>query len=129
MFQTIRHAFNVIHSVAREAVKRVARSPEWRRVEKDFLSKNASCAACGKSKRLQVHHVKPFHEYPSLELDEKNLIALCMGGKECHLKIGHGDDFKARNTTVRPDAAEVLANPTDFDNVAATTKAKRLYDG
>ena len=54
-----------------------------------------------------MHHVKPFHLDPALELDPGNLIALCMKRDSwCHLYLGHGDDFRAYNAKVRDDAVE-----------------------
>jgi hypothetical protein len=34
-----------------------------------------------------------------------------MGEYECHLKIGHGDNFKAYNPTVEPDSETVRTRP------------------
>jgi|ERR1700722_13258893 len=85
------------------------------KVEKDFLVSHPTCAACGSKKSLNVHHCLPFHIDKSLELDEKNLITLCMNTRECHLHIGHCGDFKKYNPNVRKDAALALANPKEFD--------------
>lgn len=102
------------------------RSPHWHKVEKDFLSKHTTCAACGSQKHLQVHHMKPFHLYPSLELDESNLIVLCMD-KECHLKLGHGGDWKAYNPNVVEDVAKVHANVTLLTEVTDLAKTEKVY--
>ena len=59
------------------------------------------------------------------ELDLNNLITLCMD-KECHLKVGHGNDFKDYNPDVEADAARVLANQTLFEEVATGAEKKRL---
>lgn len=87
-----------------------SRSPDWPEVRKAFLSKNESCAACGGTNKLQVHHIKPFHMDPSKELDEDNLITLCEGVYKCHLKIGHLGNFRKENPSVRDDAAQFLHN-------------------
>jgi hypothetical protein len=63
-----------------------------------------------------------------LELDKGNLIGLCMGEFECHIRIGHGDDFKAFNPDVRLDAETVRLKPSDRSKVEALAKAKRLYE-
>ena len=102
-----------------------ARSPKWPHVEKLHLKLEPSCAACGSTKKLNVHHKKPFHLFPELELDMHNLITLCMD-KECHLKVGHGNDFKDYNPDVEADAARVLANQTLFEEVATGAEKKRL---
>ena len=83
------------------------RSPEWPRVEKDFLSKNHVCAACGSRQKLNAHHMFPFHFVvlsgrPDLELDERNLITLCTNQNfEHHLLVGHLDDYESYNPKVK----------------------------
>lgn len=124
----IRHLIRVVKSLVREHQKRTTRSPKWREVEKNWKREHASCAACGGTRLIQVHHVVPFHLHPELELDEKNLITLCMSKWECHIRIGHGDDFKAYNPDVRADAAMSLRRPLWRKRLAAMAKEKRLYD-
>jgi hypothetical protein len=46
--------------------------------------------------------------------------------KECHIKIGHGGDFKDYNPIVAEDSAKVLANQSLFESVVIEAKAKRL---
>jgi 5-methylcytosine-specific restriction enzyme A len=86
------------------------RSSKWPFLRKSFLEANDSCAACGGTEYLEVHHVVPFHENPKLELDITNLIALCdkPGHANCHLEIGHLGNFKKENPNVREDAAKIL---------------------
>jgi hypothetical protein len=48
-----------------------------------------ACEACGTTAELNVHHIKPFHIYPELELDHTNLITLC---RVHHFTIGHDSD-------------------------------------
>ena len=120
------HYFNLIRSLFREHNKKATRSPLWEGVERDFRSSNATCAACGSTEHLQVHHVKPFHMHPELELDSHNLIPLCMGPNECHLKIGHGDNFRDANPNVREDAAAALADPSKLAEVALKAKTARV---
>lgn len=81
------------------------RSPEWERVEKEHLVREPACAACGYEGRgLQVHHIKPFHLHPALELDPNNLITLCeIKGRDHHLLIGHLDEWESYNERVRTD--------------------------
>lgn len=84
------------------------RSSRWPRVRREFLSEHPVCACCGGKKLLNVHHVKPFHINPELELDPSNLITLCEGsnGLNCHLWVGHAGDWKAWNILVRADAEQ-----------------------
>lgn len=101
------------------------RSPKWPHVEKLHLKLEPTCAACGSTKKLNVHHKKPFHLFPQLELDLNNLITLCMD-KQCHIKIGHGGDFKSYNPDVAEDAAKVLKNQALFESVAEQARKKKL---
>ncbi len=83
------------------------RSPWWAATRKKHLAVHPRCALCGGTKKLEVHHVMPFHLDPSLELDDKNLITLCEQKKEgitCHLFVGHLGNYKLANPDVRADA-------------------------
>ncbi len=82
------------------------RSPEWPRVEQEHRLREPACVACGyKGRDLQVHHIKPFHLHPHLELEPDNLITLCQArGREHHLLLGHLDEWGSYNEHVRYDA-------------------------
>ena len=85
------------------------RASEWVYVRNEFVRRYPRCEACGSGYNLNVHHIKPFHLYPELELDEGNLITLC---REHHFRIGHDPDGKGpakpnwslSNPNVRQDA-------------------------
>jgi hypothetical protein len=69
-------------------------------------------------KKLEVHHIKPFHLHPELELEPKNLITLCENksdGVNCHLLFGHLGSFRSFNVRVISDAiewkAKILSRP------------------
>lgn len=62
------------------------RDKRWPKLRKEWLGVRPACAACGVSKRLEVHHIEPVHVAPGRELDATNLITLC---RECHGCIGH----------------------------------------
>lgn len=82
------------------------RSPEWSRVRNAFIAKNLQCAVCGKTdkKVLAVHHKKPFHLFPHLELEPSNLVTLCeSAGMHCHITYGHLGNFKSYNKDVEED--------------------------
>lgn len=81
------------------------RSPMWGSVEKAHRLIEPRCVVCGyKGSKIQVHHIKPFHLHPLLELDPKNLITLCEAkGREHHLLIGHLDNWESYNEHVRED--------------------------
>lgn len=81
------------------------RSPQWQGVRHAHLAKEPSCRACGGHDFLEVHHIKPFHLFPELELDDANLITLCMHpSHSCHFVQGHLLDYQAYNLSVEEDA-------------------------
>ena len=81
------------------------RSSKWLACAQAFVRANPTCAACGTHEYLQVHHKRPFHLHPELELDPENLIGLCMlPGRSCHFRIGHTFDWHAWNECVKEDA-------------------------
>ena len=57
---------------------------------------------CGSTKDLQVHHMLPFVDDPTKELDDSNLITLCeSSGIECHLKHGHLGNWHQYNPRIQ----------------------------
>ena len=87
---------------------RKKRSSKWPSVRKQHLEKFPTCAVCGGTKKIEVHHIQPFHKKPEFELDSNNLITLCesksKGGLNCHLIFGHFSDYKNINPSVVEDA-------------------------
>ena len=114
MFDRTRHLLHVAGSLLRERRKTKSRSPEWPRVRAQFLHLHPNCAACSSTVRLQVHHQYPFHLDPTKELDPTNLITLCMATRECHLLVGHLDDWEDYNPQVVADADHARSTPTYF---------------
>jgi len=127
MIALITHALRVAHSVIREHAKLLTRSSKWSGVRKTALKANPKCAACGSDSKLQVHHMQPFHLKPELELDPKNLIVLCMGPNECHLLLGHGDDFKKYNPYIAADAKNVAAGSVSGKDAALLAKKNAIF--
>jgi hypothetical protein len=78
------------------------RSSSWRTVRNKHLKKFPTCAACGRTKNLEVHHIVPYQVDRSKELDTDNLITLC--GDYCHFVFGHFMDYKSWNTNVVEDS-------------------------
>lgn len=80
------------------------RSPQWDKVRKAHLKNHPECAVCGGTENLNVHHCKPYHLHPELELDRANLITLCEKsaryGWACHFVIGHNMSWHQYNTNV-----------------------------
>ena len=83
------------------------RSSKWSSVRKEHLKNNNSCAACGRSSKLEVHHIEPVHKNPHKELDPSNLITLC--DSPCHLLFGHLMNYKSWNDSVIKDC-EIYLN-------------------
>jgi hypothetical protein len=129
MLNNLAKSLRYARSVVREGMKSVHRSPEWNVVRDTFVATHEACEACGCMEKLQVHHVKPFHLHPELELDESNLISLCMGPNECHLFIGHGDSFRCYNPNVREDAKRFMAaSSDDRKKIIGEAREARLKD-
>jgi len=79
------------------------RSPGWRHVRAVHLKANPSCEVCSCTDKLEVHHRKPFHLFPLLELEPSNLITLCESNKSgynCHLFVGHMGNYRNYNKHV-----------------------------
>jgi len=83
------------------------RSGLWPSVRKQHLKRFPTCAVCGGTDTLEVHHIFPVHNHQELELNFQNLITLCESGKNgivCHRAIGHLGDYKSFNKDVEQDA-------------------------
>ena len=80
----------------------VERSPEWPKVEHAWLKLHPTCAVTGSRENLNVHHIKPYHLHPELELDPTNFITLA---RDVHFLIGHLGDWKSFNADVVKDSA------------------------
>jgi len=84
------------------------RDPGWSKASKLFLRDHRDCVVCGGPATV-VHHCKPFHLFPELEMDPDNWRSVCEGSvMNCHLCIGHSGDFKAWNPQFDVDSAILL---------------------
>jgi hypothetical protein len=92
------------------------RSGAWPRVRREHLAKEPACVACGRDDELEVHHVVPFHDRPSLELDDSNLVTLC--ADPCHFVFGHCLNWRHSNPRVREDAAAYRRRIDEVRNAA-----------
>lgn len=84
-----------------------ARSNKWPKIRAAHLKLFPKCSICSGTKKIEVHHIKPFHLHPELELDPNNLISLCeakKNGVNCHLLFGHLGNFESLNTGITQDA-------------------------
>jgi hypothetical protein len=79
------------------------RSPKWPAVRDRFLKANPVCCVSGLTTALEVHHVKPYHLHPELELDPANLPTV---SRPYHFLVGHLCDWAAVNAAFDAHAAE-----------------------
>jgi 5-methylcytosine-specific restriction enzyme A len=77
-----------------------SRSIHWPAVRKAHLEKESVCRGCGSKHDLQVHHLKPFHLRPDLELEEANLATVC---RMCHFVICHLNGWNRENPNADQD--------------------------
>lgn len=80
------------------------RATAWRALRAEHLKKEPECAACGRTAKLEVHHVIPVSFNPQRELDPENLITLC--DSPCHIMFGHLLSYHCYNKDVRRMAAD-----------------------
>jgi hypothetical protein len=78
-----------------------SRLSSWSKIRKKHIDNQSICQACGKNKKLEVHHIVPVNIDPNKELDPKNLITLC---RTCHFVFGHLMDWNSWNKDVTEDA-------------------------
>lgn len=77
------------------------RSGAWARVRREHLEREPACIACGRTKDLEVHHVRGYRDHPELELDPRNLATMC--ADPCHFVFGHLMSWQRINPHVRED--------------------------
>lgn len=81
----------------------VPRSIDWDTVRRQQIKIQPLCQVCD-SKIVDVHHIKPYHLFPKLELILKNLITLC---RAHHLLFGHCMYWLAYNKYVISDVNRI----------------------
>ena len=87
------------------------RSKNWPSVRKAYINQHPKCEICGKKPLLrsnEVHHILPFHLYPTLELNPENFITLC---RTHHFEWGHFFSFKSYNQDIRKDIERIKNRP------------------
>lgn len=83
------------------------RSPLWNQTKREFEKLYPKvCAACGTTKKIELHHIAVFHLHPELENSLDNLIWLC---RIHHFWVGHLGSFYSWNSSVKEDSAICLA--------------------
>ena len=93
-------------NIFRKYFRYAYRSPKWSSVRKNHLLVYNYCAACGRTTKLEVHHIEPVHLNPDRELDPENLITLC--DDPCHFVFGHLMNYKSWNKDVIDDCSVYL---------------------
>lgn len=85
-------------SIEQQKTHGIPRAKEWPKLRGKWLKHYPRCALCGGKEKITVHHIRPFHLHPELELDNTNLITLCEGKKvvNCHLVFGHFGNFRTK---------------------------------
>ena len=81
------------------------RSSRWYKVRNEHLKEHPYCECCGGKEKIEVHHIKPFHLWPELELQKNNLMTLCERRK-CHITFGHLFNYQSFNLSVETDVSE-----------------------
>lgn len=77
------------------------RSPEWSKTKREFEKLYPKvCEFCGTTKKMNLHHLKPFNLFPDLENDFNNLLWACRDCHFifCHLKFWGSYDLNAKET-------------------------------
>lgn len=112
MIETIKHHIRKLKDPSSLGHKR---SSEWPKVRDAYLKEHSICAVTGKSEKekgvkLEIHHILPFHEDQSQELNPENLITLARKSSlgNVHLLFGHFGSFKKSNPNIREDADHFL---------------------
>ena len=95
--------------------KAAIRGPEWRKARQEHIAVEPYCQCCGRHKKLEVHHIIPWHKSPELRVEPSNLITLC---RECHFRFGHHSYWKDSNPLIKLDCQK-------FDQVEIVRKKRK----
>lgn len=81
-----------------------ARSSAWA----SFRNKNikGKCEICDSRFFLELHHVKPYHLFPELELDPNNVVTAC---RKHHFEFCHFFDWKKFNKDIKNHIEQIHA--------------------
>lgn len=101
--------------------KATKRHKDWndKRIEK--VRKTPFCEFCKGVKLLQVHHKKPFHLWPELEMEDDNLCVLCEANR-CHVMAGHLGNYKSYNPLINQLLKLVVDKPFDKNDLIWESK-------
>lgn len=66
------------------------RDKRWAKESKQYLADNPHCVVCGTSDYCVVHHLKPFHLFPELEMCPMYWRTVCeTPSHNDHFAVGH----------------------------------------
>lgn len=70
------------------------------------------CEVCTEAKTLEIHHLKPVHQYPELAFDITNVVAVCSGchRSHYHAKQGWQKDVGQGLIGALVEVEEIVAN-------------------
>jgi len=110
---------SIARALRSAGITTAGRPAGWTAIRRAQLKKQGTCEACGRSTKLEVHHIRPYKNYPWLALDPDNLCTLCANGTRCHITFGHLGNYKRANKFVAADAETYLArvkSDTEFND-------------
>lgn len=93
------------------------RHKDWPMFRYLILGKRPRCAYCGTTKKVELHHIEPYHEAPERELDPANVIPLCESISNCHLTQGHLGNYMQANPTIKNDCEQYQAKKSDANKI------------
>jgi putative intracellular protease/amidase len=86
-----------ITPTGRARLQGASRSAQWPAFRAEYAKTHLPvCAICGGTAALNLHHLRPFHAFPELELVESNVVWLC-NKNLCHIRVGHLSNFQSIN--------------------------------
>lgn len=71
---------------------------QWKKLRNQFIQEQPFCQMCHTTKKLEVHHIYPWHLFPEKRYDKTNLITLC---NHCHFYFGHFGNWKNYNENIK----------------------------
>ena len=87
--------------------KDAQRSSHWRAMRQAHMLLEPICQWCHGKLMLEVHHIIPFAQDPTRELDPENMITMCeLPGLMCHLYQGHKGNWHLWDPRIRKKCQE-----------------------
>ena len=77
------------------------RGPLWSKTKREYAKIHPKvCPFCKTTKKIELHHIFPYHLFPQYENSFWNLVWAC---RDCHFKFCHHLDWSAFNPNVLED--------------------------